>query len=118
MSNNNQSNKLIKWIVIVGDFVLLNLLLTAFYGFSPLFEGWTGDAMKIFMLLSNFAMALAQMQFSTIIHERVVNAGDILRRVVLLIITQTVVAYLLLKGFDLSADVLRTGHHGSANASG
>ena len=30
MSKNNQSNRLIKWIVMVGDFVVLNGVLMAF----------------------------------------------------------------------------------------
>ena len=31
MSNNNQSNRLIKWIVMFGDFFVLNIVILAFY---------------------------------------------------------------------------------------
>ncbi len=105
MTTNTQSNSLIKWAVIAMDFVVLNAVLLAFIRYTPILEGWTRVALKMFVLLCNFAMALAQVRFSTIIHERMVNAGAILQRVVLLTMTETLLAYLLLKALDVRTAV-------------
>ena len=43
---------------------------------------------------------LAQIRFSTIIHLRLVGAGDVLQRVMGLTVMQTVIAYILLRVFD------------------
>lgn len=53
--------------------------------------------MEIFILGSNISMMIAQMRFSTIIHQRMVGAGDIMKNIVGLVTTQVCVAYFLLK---------------------
>ena len=42
-------------------------------------------------------MMIAQMRFSTIIHQRMVGAGDIMKNIVGLVVTQVCLAYFLLK---------------------
>ena len=105
MTSNTKSNNLIKWAVIAMDFVVLDAVLLGFIELTPLMEGWSRVALRMFVLLCNFAMALAQVRFSTIIHERMVNAGAILRRVVMLTVSETVLAYLLLKALDVRMPV-------------
>ena len=63
MRNNDQSNRIIQWMV------------------------------------TNIALMLAMLKFSTIIHLRVVGAGEILKRIVGLTIVGAILAYLLLKVF-------------------
>ena len=78
MRNNDQSNRIIKWIVTVGDFVVLNAILLG---------------------VNNIALMLAMLKFSTIIHLRVVGAGEILKRIIGLTVVGAILAYLLLKVF-------------------
>jgi putative colanic acid biosynthesis UDP-glucose lipid carrier transferase len=97
MSSNNQSNRLIKWIVIFGDFFLLNVILLAFRYWLPEVSQWGRWTFKVFLLVSNIALMLAQLRFSTIIHLRLVGAGDILQRILGLASAQMVIAYIMLK---------------------
>ena len=100
MSNNNQSNRLIKWIVMLGDFMLLNALILIPARWSWQVNCWPARSLEIFVLVNNLALILAQLRFSTIIHLRLVSAGDILQRIVGLTVVQSVLAYVLLKVFD------------------
>lgn len=102
---NNQTNLLIKWAVIVGDFLLLNALLTLFYKTYPGVSVWNTDKTEIFWVICNAAMMLAQWKFSTIIHLRLISGGDILRRVIGLTSVQTVTAYLMMKATNNTAPV-------------
>ena len=100
MRTNNRTNNLIKWLIILGDFVILNTLLTiAFYTTQTLIS-WDGVDTSLFLLMSNVAMLISEYHFPTIIHERVVGAGSILRYATLLIVTQTLLVYLLLRGIQ------------------
>ncbi len=105
MSNNNQSNRLIKWLVVLGDFVLLNTIILAIASWSWSVNHWPSRSLEIFILVNNLALILAQMKFSTIIHMRVVSAGDVLQRVMGLTVMYSVIAYLLLKVFDYNLAV-------------
>ncbi len=99
MRNNNQSNRIIKWLVMAGDFIVLNAVMLAFAQWHWRMGTWDTGGKEIFILVNNIALMLSMLQFSTIIHLRLVNAGDILRRMVGLTMLQAVLAYLLLKVF-------------------
>ena len=98
---NNQTNSFIKWVVIAGDFLLMNLLLLLFRWQHPHMSEWDTDKVNLFWLACNMAMVLAQWKFSTIIHLRFVSGGDILRRVFELVITQTLAAYVIMKAVEV-----------------
>ena len=100
MRGNNQSNNVIKWIVILGDFVLLNLIILIPARWSWQVNNWPDRSLEIFILVNNIALILSQMRFSTIIHMRMIGAGDVLQRIVGLTAVQSVLAYVLLKVFD------------------
>ena len=100
MTSNNQSNRLIKWIVMFGDFAVLNAIILFASEVSWTVDNWPDKSLEIFILVNNIALMLAQMRFSTIIHLRMVGAGDVLQRVMGLTIMQSVVAYVLLRVFD------------------
>ena len=99
MRKNDQSNNIIKWIVTIGDFMVLNALMAGVALWHWRMESWTGEYVEIFILVNDLALMLSMVQFSTIIHLRVIGAGEILRRVVGLTVLQAVLAYLLLKVF-------------------
>ena len=97
MSNNDQTNRLIKWMTIIGDFILLNAVILIFSYWHWFMSLWSNGRLEIFILGSNISMMIAQMRFSTIIHQRMVGAGDIMKNIVGLVVTQVCVAYFLLK---------------------
>jgi len=97
--NNDQSNNIIKWMVTVGDFLVLNAIILAFVFLHWRMATWQTGRIEIFILASNLALMLSMLKFSTIIHLRVVGAGEILKRIVGLTITGAVLTYLLLKVF-------------------
>lgn len=100
MTGNNQSNRLIKWIVMAGDFALLNVIIMIPAYWSWQVNAWPDRSLEIFILVNNIALMMAQTRFSTIIHLRLVGAGDVLQRIMGLTITQSLLAYVLLKVFD------------------
>lgn len=99
MRRNNQSNRIIKWLVMAGDFIVLNAVMLAFAQWHWRMGSWDTGGKEIYILVNNIALMLSMLQFSTIIHLRLVNAGDILRRMIGLTMLQAVLAYLLLKVF-------------------
>ena len=100
MRNNNQSNKIIKWSIIIGDIVIMNLLLILVSKWHPQALLWSGNEKMMVKLVCNLALAMSEFKFYTVIHRRLVSSSDILSRIVWLTITQVVLAYLLLKIID------------------
>jgi len=105
MGSNNQSNRLIKWIVMAGDFLVLNAIILVAARVSWTVTNWPDRSLEIFILVNNIALMMAQSRFSTIIHLRMVGAGDILQRIMGLTITQCLLAYVLLKVFDYNLPI-------------
>ena len=95
-TSNNQTNELIRWIVILADFILLNLLIWLFVDFLPEMKCWTWEMKWAFLFANNLALFVSEMRFSTIVHRRVISAGDVVQRVMGLVLLQFFVAYLLL----------------------
>lgn len=100
MRSNNQSNELIKWLVIIGDFVLLNVIILAGAWNSWRVEHWPDRGLEIFILVNNIALILSQLRYCTIIHQRLVSSGDIVQRTVGLSALQCVLAFVLVRVFD------------------
>ena len=100
MRNNNQSNRLIKWMVMVSDFFLLNGIIMLAATMSWKVDCWPDHSLKIYILVNNIALMLAMLRFSTIIHLRLISAGDVIQRLVGLTMLQSLLAFVLLKVFD------------------
>lgn len=112
MNNNNRSNKTIMWFVIICDFVLLNGILSLFRLLNPLCC-WNPAQQDVFLLVSNLALGVSETRFFTIIHLRIIGAGDIIQRIVGLSMGQAALTYLLLKimGYNMPLGwlILTTG---------
>ena len=117
MRKNDQSNRIIRWVVTISDFMVLNALMAGFALWHWRMESWNKEYVEIFILVNDLALMLSMVQFSTIIHLRVIGAGEILRRVVGLTVLQAVLAYLLLKVF-LSWCLRGWGSAGLSNFTG
>ena len=83
MRRNSGSNRLIKGIVMAGDFALLNLIIQLIANIYWRVDCWPERSLEIFILVNNLALLIAQLRFSTIIHLRLIGAGDLLQRMVL-----------------------------------
>ena len=96
MSGNNQSNRIIKWIIMIGDFFLMNGIVLGFSQWHWRMGTWEHGMVSVFILVNNIALMLSQLRFPTIVHFRLVGGGDILKRIVGLTVTQSILAYLLM----------------------
>lgn len=96
---NTQTNRLIMWMVTVCDFVLLNAVIYAFSRMNSAMAGWTDDHTNLFYQACNFALALGEWKFHTIIHERVISAGDVLKGIIKLSLTQMAITYIVMRHF-------------------
>ena len=101
MTSNNQTNNAIKWMVIGIDFVVLNMLIGVFADYHYSLKTWAWEMKWVFLFSNNLALLLSELRFSTIVHQRNVSASDILRRVTWLVLTQAMIAYVLLKAMTL-----------------
>ncbi|WP_143025438.1 exopolysaccharide biosynthesis polyprenyl glycosylphosphotransferase [Prevotella sp. tc2-28] len=91
--------------VIAGDFIVFNLILGVFALNHWRIEAWEENQLEVFGLVGNLALVISQLRFSPTIHQRVVGAGDILRRIMGMTILQAIVGYLLLKIVDYNLPV-------------
>ena len=107
MTSNNQTNSLIKWIIVGVDFVVLNFLIWLFADYHPIVSRWEWEMKWVFLLGNNLALLISELRFSTIVHRRVISAGDILQRVVGLVLLQMAVAYVIMKMMSMSVPVGR-----------
>lgn len=105
MGSNNHSNSLIKWMIILGDLIIMNLLLVAFIHWHPQAESWSWSNKNMVLLICNLTLVMSEFRFYTVIHRRLVNSADILKRIVWLTATQTVLAYLFAKILDYALPV-------------
>ena len=105
MRTNDQTNKLIKWIIIMMDFILMNLLIWLFAKYHPSVMTWDSDKKDIFFLACNLAMMASEYRFYTVIHRRRTTSGDILRRIIGLTMLHVVLTYLLLKVLEYNMSI-------------
>lgn len=95
--NHRYTNCLIKWAVILIDFMVLWTFLYFVIDFIPLSERWDDERHRIFWMTCTLCLIVSEYWFSSVIHRRLVRATDILQRSTMLVLTQTVLSYLLLR---------------------
>ena len=101
--NSNYTNRLIQLLIIVGDFVVLWVLLFYLVGTIPQSEGWDEEKGRAFWMVCTFGFIVAEYLCPSIIHERVVGANIILSRSTMLVLTHTLLSYLLLRVIHFSS---------------
>ena len=87
------------------DLLMLNGILILFRMWSPSLQTWSVGRTETLWVVCNLAMALSMWKFSTIIHLRMVSGGDILRKVFELTVTQTLIAYLIMKLIEVNRPI-------------
>ena len=97
MKNNSQTNIFIMLLIVVIDFILVNVLLQLMTEYHPWFARWTPVRVRILILLSNVGLIIAEILNPPIIQKRAVSAGDIVKRVLQLSLLQGFFALFFMK---------------------
>lgn len=99
MREYSSGNDIIRVIVILGDFVLLSILIMAFYYLLPqdMLPVYFKYSIKEVLLVSNFSMLIAQYFFHTIIHFRKIRLNVIFLRVLKLTFAQAIIMFVALR---------------------
>lgn len=105
MKNNNQTNSLIRWIIIAIDFVLLWTILFLVVDTFPGYANWDNNEIFHFWLLNTLSLLMAETRFSTVIHQRRVGGNEMLQRATLLVASYTLLAYILLRAVHFMSQV-------------
>lgn len=82
MRQNDRTNNLIMWLVTFVDFVVLNAVLYAFCKIDDSLQSFPWLQKRMFFFISNTSMLISELKFHTIVHKRIVSAGEVLRKVV------------------------------------
>ena len=94
-------NDLIRIAIIIGDFLLLNLLVYLCLGqFDDKTPDYFMDHNAVVFMVANFAMLVAEYFFNTIAYHRRLSAIDLLRRVFMLSATQSALMFFLLRSIS------------------
>ena len=99
MRQYSSGNDIIRVIVILGDFVLLSILIMAFYYLLPqdMLPVYFKSSIKEVLLVLNFSMLIAQYFFHTIIHFRKIRLNVIFLRVLKLTFAQAIIMFVALR---------------------
>ena len=94
-------NDLIRIAIIIGDFLLLNLLVyLCLEQFDEKTPDYFMDHNAVVVMVANFAMLVAEYFFNTIAYHRRLSAVDLLRRVFMLSATQSALMFFLLRSIS------------------
>lgn len=94
-------NDLIRIAIIIGDFLLLNLLVyLCLEQFDEKTPDYFMDHNAVVIMVANFTMLVAEYFFNTIAYHRRLTAIDLLRRVFMLSATQSALMFFLLRSIS------------------
>ena len=102
MTNNSQTNRLIMFLVVGVDFVILNALLYLIKDYHPWLEDWSPIKVRILVLLSNIGLLIGEFINPPIVHKRSISAGNVVKRVLQLSFLQGFFAVFLMKMLRLN----------------
>lgn len=102
MNSNSQTNSLMMYLIIGVDFMLINILLFLLTEYHPWFENWTPSKVRTLILLNNLALLISEYFNSPVIHKRVISVGDILNRILRLVLVQSLLAFFFMKSLSLN----------------
>ena len=98
MNSNYKGNNLIRQLVILTDFIILNLVLTVFYTYDKeLLPEYFDSATKITIFVANVALFCGEYFYSTIIHIRKISFWQVLRRTFYLALATTVAFFIFIR---------------------
>ncbi len=94
----HNGNSIIQGMVILGDFVVLNIVLGLYILLFPnLIPPVMDVKTRIFVFFCNMAMVIAQYFYYSVIYKRHVTTRQIITRVFKLVLTQTLLAFTFIR---------------------
>ena len=102
MNSNSQTNSLMMYLIIGVDFMLINILLLLLTDYHPWFDTWSPSKVRTLILLNNLALLISEYFNPPVIHRRVISVGDILNRILRLVLVQSFLAFFFMKSLSLS----------------
>jgi len=102
MNSNSQTNSLMMYLIIGVDFMLINILLLLLTDYHPWFDTWSPSKVRTLILLNNLALLISEYFNPPVIHRRVISVGDILKRILRLVLVQSFLAFFFMKSLSLS----------------
>ncbi|MBR5657552.1 MAG: exopolysaccharide biosynthesis polyprenyl glycosylphosphotransferase [Prevotella sp.] len=98
MRHYSNGNEKIKMIVILCDFIVLNLVLIGISRLLPSYEPtYFKQSPRIIFLVANVSMIFAQYFYHSIIYKRLISVENIISRVLKLAATQAFIMFLFLR---------------------
>lgn len=98
MERYTNGSVIINNMVTAFDFVVLNVVLGAFLlGKSPLLPDYFEDHTRVVFVMANFSMLIAELLFPTIVHKRLIRLHEIFKRILLMTLSQTIIAFFMLR---------------------
>lgn len=97
MHTNNQTNDMIKWAIVAVDFLLMNVVLLLAFHCHDAISAWPQTIQRLLLFTANLALVIGETHFSPVVHLRMTGAGYILRRIIMLTGTWTLLTYLFMK---------------------
>lgn len=91
-----RTNSLIKWLIIVGDYILFYAILGLYCVVFRQLD-WSEEEMRMFYVATFTGLLVGQYRYSNIIHRRIVTPLDVLKRVTWLVIYVGVISYILIR---------------------
>ena len=82
--------------------MLMNIRLVLLTEYHPWFENWTPSKIRTLILLNNLALLISEYFNPPVIHRRVISVGDILNRILRLVLVQSFLAFFFMKSLSLS----------------
>ena len=102
-----KESELVRWLVIMADFIVLNIILLLAVELDCVPKHiFFGHAIKIAFFVANVSLFIAETCFSSIIHVRKIDFRNVFARTFKLLFTtilffNLIMAYLLKSGYDL-----------------
>lgn len=102
-----KESELVRWLIIMADFIVLNIILLLAVELDCVPKHiFFGHAIKIAFFVANVSLFIAETCFSSIIHVRKIDFRNVLARTFKLLFTtilffNLIMAYLLKSGYDL-----------------
>lgn len=94
---NQNGNSLIKGLVTIGDFIILNIIVFAITASLPYMSDKFGRDIKMYIFICNVSMIITKMLFSPIIHLRHIDFGKIIANVFKMTVMQSILFYVCIR---------------------
>lgn len=94
----SNGNELIKYIVVLIDFVLLNITMALFYHYAQeIVPAYFRANPRIIYLIANIAMVIAQFFVPSVIHYRRISFEQVASRVARMVILQAAITFIFVR---------------------